>query len=101
MDALGDPTRRAIIDRLLGGPMPVGELARDLATPADLEERASGRRPPRGQPTALRAGSGRRRRTARVLRSVLDSRACCFQESGGTARPQGGAMTSVTEAVVR
>jgi DNA-binding transcriptional ArsR family regulator len=30
MDALGDPTRRAIIDRLLGGPMPVGELARDF-----------------------------------------------------------------------
>jgi len=30
MDALGDPTRRAIIDRLLGGAMPVGELARDF-----------------------------------------------------------------------
>jgi len=30
MDALGDPTRRAIIERLLGGPMPVGELARDF-----------------------------------------------------------------------
>ena len=30
MDALGDPTRRAIVERLLGGPMPVGELARDF-----------------------------------------------------------------------
>jgi DNA-binding transcriptional ArsR family regulator len=30
MDALGDPTRRAILDRLLNGPMPVGELARQF-----------------------------------------------------------------------
>jgi DNA-binding transcriptional ArsR family regulator len=30
MDALGDPTRRAILERLLRGPMPVGELARDF-----------------------------------------------------------------------
>jgi DNA-binding transcriptional ArsR family regulator len=30
MDALGDPTRRAIVERLLRGPMPVGELARDF-----------------------------------------------------------------------
>jgi DNA-binding transcriptional ArsR family regulator len=29
-DALGDPTRRAILDRLLNGPLPVGELARDF-----------------------------------------------------------------------
>jgi DNA-binding transcriptional ArsR family regulator len=28
MDALGDPTRRAIVERLLAGPQPVGELAR-------------------------------------------------------------------------
>jgi DNA-binding transcriptional ArsR family regulator len=28
MDALGDPTRRAILERLLRGPLPVGELAR-------------------------------------------------------------------------
>jgi len=28
--ALGDPTRRAIFERLAAGPMPVGELARDL-----------------------------------------------------------------------
>jgi DNA-binding transcriptional ArsR family regulator len=28
MDALGDPTRRAILERLVNGPMPVGELAR-------------------------------------------------------------------------
>jgi DNA-binding transcriptional ArsR family regulator len=28
MDALGDPTRRAIVERLLRGPLPVGELAR-------------------------------------------------------------------------
>jgi DNA-binding transcriptional ArsR family regulator len=28
MDALGDPTRRAILERLLHGPVPVGELAR-------------------------------------------------------------------------
>ena len=30
LDALGDPTRRAILERLLQGPMPVGELARDF-----------------------------------------------------------------------
>ena len=30
MDALGDPTRRAILERLLQGPLPVGELARDF-----------------------------------------------------------------------
>ena len=28
LDALGDPTRRAILERLLSGPLPVGELAR-------------------------------------------------------------------------
>ncbi len=30
LDALGDPTRRAILARLLNGPLPVGELARDF-----------------------------------------------------------------------
>jgi DNA-binding transcriptional ArsR family regulator len=30
MNALGDPTRRAIFDRLRRGPLPVGELARGL-----------------------------------------------------------------------
>ena len=31
LDALGDPTRRAILERLLlSGPQPVGELARDF-----------------------------------------------------------------------
>jgi len=30
LDALGDPTRRAILARLLAGPLPVGELARDF-----------------------------------------------------------------------
>ena len=30
LDALGDPTRRAILARLLNGPMPVGKLARDF-----------------------------------------------------------------------
>ncbi|MGH9140077.1 MAG: ArsR/SmtB family transcription factor [Vicinamibacterales bacterium] len=30
LDALGDPTRRAILESLLNGPRPVGELARDL-----------------------------------------------------------------------
>ena len=30
MDALGDPTRRAIVEQLLKGPLPVGELARDF-----------------------------------------------------------------------
>jgi DNA-binding transcriptional ArsR family regulator len=30
LGALGDPTRRAIFERLRGGPLPVGELARDL-----------------------------------------------------------------------
>jgi DNA-binding transcriptional ArsR family regulator len=28
MDALGDPTRRAILERLFSGPLPVGELAK-------------------------------------------------------------------------
>jgi DNA-binding transcriptional ArsR family regulator len=27
LDALGDPTRRAILSRLLNGPLPVGEIA--------------------------------------------------------------------------
>ena len=30
LNALGDATRRAILARLLSGPMPVGELARDF-----------------------------------------------------------------------
>jgi DNA-binding transcriptional ArsR family regulator len=30
LDALGDPTRRAIFERLADGPRAVGELARDL-----------------------------------------------------------------------
>lgn len=30
LDALGDPTRRAILERLLHGPQPVGELARNF-----------------------------------------------------------------------
>ena len=30
MDALGDATRRAILERLLMGPMPVGELAKQF-----------------------------------------------------------------------
>jgi len=30
MDALGDATRRAILERLLHGPLPVGELAREF-----------------------------------------------------------------------
>ena len=30
LDALGDPTRRAIVDRLRAGPLAVGELARDF-----------------------------------------------------------------------
>ena len=30
LDALGDATRRAILARLLKGPQPVGELARDF-----------------------------------------------------------------------
>jgi len=30
LDALGDPTRRAILARLMGGALPVGELARDF-----------------------------------------------------------------------
>ena len=29
-DALGDPTRRQIFERLAGGALPVGELAREL-----------------------------------------------------------------------
>jgi DNA-binding transcriptional ArsR family regulator len=30
LDALGDATRRAILDRLLAGPLPVGKLAHDF-----------------------------------------------------------------------
>jgi len=30
LDALGDATRRAILARLINGPLPVGELARDF-----------------------------------------------------------------------
>ena len=30
LDALGDPTRRAILARLIGGPISVGELAREF-----------------------------------------------------------------------
>ena len=30
LDAIGDPTRRAILERLAAGPRPVGELAREL-----------------------------------------------------------------------
>ena len=30
LDALGDATRRAILPRLIDGPLPVGEIARDL-----------------------------------------------------------------------
>ena len=30
LDALGDATRRAILERLLTGPQPVGELAREF-----------------------------------------------------------------------
>ena len=30
LDALGDATRRAIVERLLKGPLPVGKLARDF-----------------------------------------------------------------------
>lgn len=30
MNALGDPTRRAIFERLASGPKPVGELAKEL-----------------------------------------------------------------------
>ena len=30
LDALGDPTRRAIVERLRSGPLPVGEIAADL-----------------------------------------------------------------------
>jgi len=30
MEALGDPTRRAIFERLAGGPLAVGEIAKEL-----------------------------------------------------------------------
>ena len=30
LDALGDPTRRAIFERLAGGPLAVGEIANEL-----------------------------------------------------------------------
>ncbi len=31
LDALGDPTRRAILSRLLSGPLPVGEIAGEFS----------------------------------------------------------------------
>jgi DNA-binding transcriptional ArsR family regulator len=31
LDALGDATRRAVLERLLAGPLPVGEIARGFA----------------------------------------------------------------------
>jgi DNA-binding transcriptional ArsR family regulator len=31
LDALGDPTRRAIVERLFDGPLPVGELAKGFS----------------------------------------------------------------------
>lgn len=36
LDAIGDPTRRAILSRLRAGPLPVGKLARgfDVSRPA-------------------------------------------------------------------
>lgn len=36
LDALGDPTRRAIVERLAKGPLPVGKLAEgfDISRPA-------------------------------------------------------------------
>jgi len=42
LEALGDPTRRAILERLLGGPLPVGEIASGLpvsrpAVPQDAQ----------------------------------------------------------------
>jgi len=109
MDALGDPTRRAIIDRLLGGPMPVGELARDfpISRPAIsqhlriLKERAS------ASSTAPWATDG----STRWIRTASPNCARTSIGSGLTrlllsrkrrnSAPQGGAMTSVTEAVVR
>jgi DNA-binding transcriptional ArsR family regulator len=30
LDAIGDPTRRAILNRLLGGPTSVGDIAKDF-----------------------------------------------------------------------
>src|SRR5919201_4039685 len=30
MDVLGDPTRRSVLERLRHGPLPVGEIAREL-----------------------------------------------------------------------
>ena len=30
LDALGDPTRRTVFERLAGGPLAVGEIARDM-----------------------------------------------------------------------
>src|SRR5262245_36579680 len=57
MDALGDPTRRAIFERLRSGPLPVVELARGLpvSRPAVsqhlrvLKEAGLGRGPPAGR----------------------------------------------------
>ena len=39
LDALGDPTRRAILERLLDGPQPVGELARGFTVTLNLYRR--------------------------------------------------------------
>jgi len=81
------------------GPRLSDQPARDLATPADLEERASGRRPPRGQPTLYALDPD----GVAELRAYFDRfwthALAAFKKAAEQRRPQGGAMTSVTEAV--
>ena len=66
LTAISDPTRRAILDRLLEGPQPVGELARSLPVS----------RPAVSQHLRMleRAGLVRRARRGREHTLTLDAR---------------------------
>ena len=83
MDALGDPTRRSILERLRGGAKavgrargrPPGEPACRLAAPAGARGGGTRRRPQAGDAAALPARSGRARRAAHGPGLVLDGRA--------------------------
>jgi DNA-binding transcriptional ArsR family regulator len=62
LDALGDPMRRRIVERLAGGPLPVGELSRSL---------------PIGRPAVSRhlrvlSDAGLVRHTAQGTRNIYD-----------------------------
>ena len=96
ISALGDPTRRAIFERLADGPRPVGELAQRptrqppgrLTAPA----RAEGGRPrlPTARPAspAVPAQPGGHRRPADLSRSILGQGSGRLQGRGGATRKE-------------